>query len=97
MTQPRKTNGQVAAKFGISARTVSRMRGRSRSAYIEECRALREKAAALRDQGMTWKQIGEALGLVSENAARAMTKRARGEWGPATPETTDERQQDLPL
>jgi hypothetical protein len=46
---------------------------------------------------MTWKQVGEALGGVSESAARSLGKRGSGEWGPATPETTDERQQDLPL
>lgn len=79
----RKTNAAVAAKFGISARTVSRMRGRTREAYIAECREVQRKAAALRDTGMRWREVGEALGI-TENAARAAGQRARGAWSDGT-------------
>lgn len=90
----RKTNAQVAAKFGISPRTVSRMRGRSRESYIEECRAIRQKAASLRSTGMTWAEIGIALGI-TESAARSAGRRAVGAWGPASPDAADESTGDL--
>jgi hypothetical protein len=96
MTTPRKTNGQVAAKFNISARTVSRMRGRSRAAYLAECHDLRKKAAALHDTGMTWAQVAAALG-VTVGAARAAAKRGIGSWLDGQQPERDERQQDLPL
>jgi len=85
MTQPRrKTNAEVAAKFGISTRTVRRMVGRPRAEYLAECRAHRAKAAALRATGMTWAEVGAAMG-VSESAARAMAQRGRGAWSDSAP------------
>lgn len=90
MTPPpkRKTNGEVAAKFGICARTVSRMRGRSRDAYIAECRELRAKAARLRATGMTWAEIGAALGITT-GAARSAAQRGAGAWSDSVPPQPD--------
>lgn len=76
----KKTAKEVAAKLGVSERTVRRYVAAPRDWWKQQRHELREKAATLRDTGMTWKQVGEALG-VTEGAARALGKRARGRWG----------------
>lgn len=75
----KKTAKEVAAKLGVSARTVRRYIAAPRDWWQKHRREIREKAATLHDSGMTWKQVGETLG-VTENAARALGKRARGQW-----------------
>lgn len=79
MIQRRKKNREVAKHFGISISTVKRMVGRPRAEFLEERRALREKAARLRATGMTWVEVGTALG-VSEGSARSMAQRSSGAW-----------------
>lgn len=79
MIKPRKKNREVAERFGISISTVKRMVGRPRVEFLEERRALREKAARLRATGLTWEEIGAALG-VSIGSARSMAKRSVGAW-----------------
>lgn len=76
------TVGQVAAKFGVSRSTVARTLKRDPRWWIEYRRDLRRQAAELRSQGMTWEQVGSALGM-SAGAARAAGKRATGEWADA--------------
>jgi transposase len=78
----KKTAKEVAAKLGVSARTVRRYVAAPREWWKEHRREIREKAATLRDTGMTWKQVGETLG-VTEGSARALAKRARGQWTPS--------------
>lgn len=75
----KKTAKELAEKFGVSPRTIRNHMAASRDWWTQQRRELREKAASLRATGMTWKAVGEALG-VTESAARAMGKRARGEW-----------------
>lgn len=84
-TSRRFTSRELAERHGCSIRTVQRLVGRPRDWWTQERRELRQKAARLRDTGMTWKQVGEALGM-SENAARAAGKRARGEWASGNPQ-----------
>lgn len=74
-----QTNAEIAARYGVSTRTVSKLRGRNRDWWTQQRRELRARAAALRATGMRWVDIGKALG-VTENAARALGKRAAGAW-----------------
>jgi DNA-binding MurR/RpiR family transcriptional regulator len=73
------TVGQVAAKFGVSKSTVTRTLKRDQRWWIEYRRNLRQQAAELRSTGLTWEQVGSALGMTA-GAARAAGKRATGEW-----------------
>lgn len=75
----KKTARELASKFGVSERTIRNHMAAERSWWVNQRRELREKAANLRDTGLTWKQIGESLG-VTEGSARALAKRARGMW-----------------
>jgi predicted transcriptional regulator len=79
--QPRKkTARELAEKFGVSERTIRNHMAAERSWWVAQRHELREKAATMRDTGMTWKQVGETLGI-TEGSARALAKRARGRWG----------------
>lgn len=84
--RPIPTNREVAERFGVSTRTVTRALKRDPRWWTQWRRELRQKALALYEQGMTWRQVGEALGGISEEAARALGKRARA---------TREAQQDV--
>lgn len=95
--KPIPTVREAAEKFGVSRSTVSRVLKRDPRWWTEWRRDLRQKAADLKATGMTWRQVGEALGGVSEDAARMLGKRGMKQRADAQPETTDERQQDLPL
>lgn len=79
------TNAEIAERFGVSTRTVSKIRGRSRDWWTQHRREIRQKAARLRATGMTWAEVGKALG-VSESAARALGKRATGAWADGSPQ-----------
>lgn len=75
------TNRELAEKLGVSQRTIIRyMNGHRRNDWWSEMRAkLRDEAARLRDTGLSWREVGEQLG-VSEGAARAMGQRAKKAW-----------------
>lgn len=88
------SNKELAERFGVSTRTVTRVVKRDPRWWTEYRRELRQKAVDLKATGMTWAQVGKALGGVSEEAARALGRRGRATRAAAA---TDERQQDLPL
>lgn len=73
------TNKELAAKFGVSVRTVQRATRRDPQWWVLRRRELREYAARLRATGMAWADVGKALG-VSPGAARALAKRGMGAW-----------------
>ena len=73
------TNREVAAKFGVSVRTVTTALKRDPRWWQEYRRERQRKAAALRATGMTWEQIGAAIGA-TPGAARAAAKRGAGVW-----------------
>jgi len=83
-----KTAREVAQKLGVSPRTVRRYVAAPRDWWEDHRRAMRAKAVALRSTGMTWAQIGEELGC-SDEAARAMAKRAASEQIERDPNTGD--------
>ncbi len=80
----KKSAKELAEKFGVSERTIRNHMAAPRDWWTQQRREMREKAANLRATGMTWKDVGEALG-VTESAARALGKRARGEWASSGP------------
>lgn len=87
----KKTARELAEKFGVTPRTIRNHMAAPRNWWEEQRRAMRAKAIALRATGMTWPQVGEALGCSSE-AARALGKRARAELANAQqrdPNTAD--------
>ena len=73
--RPIPTNREVAERLGVSRSTVSRTLKRDPRWWTQWRRDLRQKAADLKATGMTWRQVGEALGGVSEDAARMLGKR----------------------
>jgi len=75
----KKTARELAEKFGVSPRTIRNHVAAPRDWWAQHRREIRQKAARLRATGMTWAEVGKALG-VSESAARALGKRATGEW-----------------
>lgn len=56
-----KTARELAEQFGASTRTVRRIVAEPREHYESRAAARRRQAAALRAQGMTYKQIAEKM------------------------------------
>lgn len=81
----KKTAAEVAAKLGVSPRTVRRYVAAPRDWWTQQRRELRQKAARLRATGMTWRDVGTALGM-TEAAARAAGRRGAGEWASSGPQ-----------
>lgn len=75
----KKTAAEVAAKLGVSPRTVRRYVAAPRDWWTQHRRNLQLKAAQLRATGMTWREVGNALGM-TEAAARAAGRRGAGAW-----------------
>lgn len=95
--RPIPTNREVAERFGVCTRTVTRALKRDPRWWTNYRRDMQQKAVDLKATGMTWRQVGEALGGVSEEAARALGKRGIKRRADAQREAQDENQQDLPL
>lgn len=75
----KKTARELAEKFGVSPRTIRNHVAAPRDWWTQHRRELRQKAARLRATGMTWREVGNALGM-TESAARAAGRRAAGHW-----------------
>lgn len=70
-----KTAREAAEKFGVSIRTVKYLVSEYRHDYEERARSRRQQAHNLRQQGMSWAAVGEALGGISADAARKLAAR----------------------
>lgn len=70
------TAREAGLRFGKSARTIRRLVALDRSDYEAEAKERREKAYTLKQQGMTWAEVGEAMGCTAE-AASQLGKRYR--------------------
>lgn len=75
----RRTARELAERHGVSIRTVQRMVSRPRDWWTQHRRNLQLKAAQLRATGMSWREVGNALGM-TEAAARAAGRRGAGAW-----------------
>lgn len=73
--QRRKTAREAAEKFGVSIRTVKRLVSEYRHDYEGRARDRRQQAHNLRQQGMSWAAVGEAMGGISADAARMLAAR----------------------
>ena len=76
----KKTAKATAQHVGVSVRTIQRWIAEERSTYEATAAARRQQAHDLKQQGMTWAQVGEAMGCTAE-AAKQLGKRYRAMAG----------------
>jgi hypothetical protein len=73
----RKVTAKAAAqKLGVSERTIQRIVAEPRADYEARTRARQDLALHLREQGLSWADVGRDLGC-SSDAARVAANRAR--------------------
>ena len=76
--QKRKhTAAEMAAKYGVSPRTVKRIMAQPRAEYDAERHARQDEALRLRESGMKWHEVGAELGGVSASAASRLAAKAK--------------------
>lgn len=73
--QRNMTAREAAKRFGKSPRTIRRYVALDRDVYEDRAAARREQAHNLRQQGMSWAAVGEAMGGISADAARMLAAR----------------------
>lgn len=78
----KKTAREIAARFGVSERTVRAHVAEDRDTYESRAAKRRKVAGTMADKGATWAAIAEAVGG-SEWAARGLVRRYRAEQEPA--------------
>lgn len=83
-----KTARELAAEFNVTPRTVRNHVAAERQWWLDHRHSLRAKASALKESGLTWREVGEQLGI-TEGAARAAGARARGRWKDAQSTQSD--------
>ena len=77
--QPRRrkmTAREAAARFGVHPRTIRKVVAEPRDEWEARGRARQEEALALREQGLSYAELGRALG-VSRDAAAGLVRRGR--------------------
>lgn len=80
--QKRKhTAAAMAEKFGVSPRTVKRIMAQPRAEYDAEAHARQDEALRLRESGLKWREVGEALDGISEPAAYQLAAKAKARRG----------------
>lgn len=72
----KKTAKATARHVGVSVRTIQRWIAEERADYEATAAARRQQAHDLKQQGMTWAQVGAAMGCTAE-AAMQLGKRYR--------------------
>lgn len=68
------TQKQFAEKFDVSITTVKRYAAMDRQDYEQEAFNRRKKAYELREKGLSWKEISEAMNS-TYNAVTSLAKR----------------------
>lgn len=71
----------VAEKFNVSERTAKRYlsevgASKTREEYLETAKIRRKMAYDLKQSGLTWREVGEKMGI-SENNAKVLGARHR--------------------
>lgn len=74
----KKTAREIAARFGVSERTVRAHVAEDRDTYESRAAERRKVAGTMADNGASWADIAEAVGG-SEWSARALVRRYRQE------------------
>ena len=72
----KKTAKATAQHVGVSVRTIQRWIAEERSTYEATAAARRQQAHDLRQEGMSWAEVAEAMGCSTE-AAKQLGKRFR--------------------
>lgn len=75
-TRRKLTAREVARRYGISERHVRNAVAEPRDEYEARASARQDEALALRQQGLTYQQVADQLG-VSRGAAAGLVHRAR--------------------
>lgn len=70
------TAREAAARFGVSVRSVRRVVAEPRDEFERRSRERQDRALALRQEGLLWREIAEQLG-VSIGAAQKLGERAK--------------------
>lgn len=104
-TRRKVTATEGAKRLKCSPRTVQRIAAEPREEFLKRSRSRGEKALALKQSGLTYRQIGEQLGC-SARAAESLVHRARerqaasapaqSRWETRTGGTNDEGPAELP-
>ncbi|WP_226358792.1 hypothetical protein [Pseudonocardia sp. ICBG601] len=77
----KRTAREVAERAGVSERTVRAIAAEPRAEYLARAKARRARVTALRDQGLTYKQIAEATGETQDAVGYLIYEaRQHGEW-----------------
>jgi transcriptional regulator with XRE-family HTH domain len=71
------TAKQMAARFGVSDRTVRRIMAEPRAAYLARVRERREQAVALRAESLTQQQIAARMGVSQQTVSRLLREAER--------------------
>lgn len=69
-----KTAKEIAKKTGLSPRTICRYIAQDRKEYESEALSRRKTAYELREKGLSWKEIAEAMDS-TYNAVTSLAKR----------------------
>ena len=77
MKRPR-TAREAAEALNVSERTIRKYMAQPRAEYLAEAEQRRKKALALKEQGLTRRQVAEKLGISFESA-KSLLKRARAQ------------------
>lgn len=77
----KQTARELARKFGVSERTIRRAVAQPRADYVAGTHARQDEALHLRESGLKWREVGDALGGISESAAYQLAAKARARRG----------------
>jgi predicted DNA-binding transcriptional regulator YafY len=72
-----RTAKEVAARLGVSERTVRRYIAQPREEFLAEGHARQDKALELRESGLKWREVAEALGGMSASGALQLAAKAK--------------------
>jgi len=71
------TAKEMAARFGVSDRTVRRIMAEPRSVYLARARERQEQAVALRSEGLTQQEIATRMGVSRQSVGRFLREAER--------------------
>ena len=78
--RPQRRKGtarEVAARFGVSPRTVQRIVAEPRGEFESRAAERQDEALALYESGLSYQGVADALGI-SRDTASGLVRRARG-------------------
>ena len=73
----KQTARELAERFGVSERTIRRAVAQPRADYLAEVRARQDEALRLRESGLRWREVGDALGGINASAAYQLAAKAK--------------------